>query len=323
MFIKKVVFPILFLSVLFYVFPQDQNGVQKDKDLRLENFLKGYYENDLRIKDMVVKIDTETVAISGTPDFRDKGYGTGQIVLAIAGAGVAVPRSRNIVFAVQFLGMPFGFIEVPTRKALLVSEGKISGEDFIRSFISTQLPVPFNFPEDLLTPVIGSSDTWMNSRLTVCDAVKIGELLNVKVDDFLPELLDAAYVGADPEDGSEQNIIAVMDMMNEKDAGEFLKLNENDQMGKRIVRIGTVIYIVKGTEDVIENTLSVLIPKPEQKIVEEKDVKEEAEKEELPDIKTGNDESDNKGYYIIGGVFLFLFAILVFIFIQSGKGKRK
>ncbi len=312
MFIKKIVFMTLFLSILFNIFPQGQNEIQTNQNIYLEKFLSEYYKSDLLIKDVLVKISIDTVVVSGTPDFKDKWDGIGQIVLAVSGAAVVVPDSKKIVFIIHFGGMPFGFVEVPTRKALLVSEGKISEKDFIASFISDKLPVPFDFPKDLLYPIIVSSEIWKGVRITECDASKIGEMSHVKMEGFLPEMLEAAYVRTDPADGSVQSIVAVVDFMNETDAKEFQELNDNSQMNSQIVRIGTVVYILTGTEDVIRRCLSALNPEPEKEI--EKAIASPLN--ESDEIK-----KDGKRYYIIGGGFFFLFSILVFIFILSGKRK--
>lgn len=313
MIVNKNIYYLLFI-VLIVTFSQlsAQDPTQKidKKYLETEKFLYDYYTIDLQITDVIVKIDKEIVAVSGTPDFRDRDKAIGQIVLAVSGAGTAAPWTRDICFTIQIKGMPLGFFEVPTRKAMLASEGKMSPEAFISSFIATQLPLPFDFPKDLLLPVLRSAELWKGKPVIECNGNSIGELLNINIESFLPEFLQAAYVKADPSDGSQTCIAAVVDLEDHEEAKDLYALNGTDSLNKKIFRIGSIIYIIKGSEVIVNKGIASLKPKPKSVI-------------------SGNVNADEKNFpgkkfIVIGAGFLILLIIVITVFIISGKysGKR-
>lgn len=309
--IKKISICFILVLLLNYsqLFSQDQAQKDIDKNQRIERFLYKYYTDDLQITDVIVKIDKEIVAISGTPDFRNREKAIGQIVLAISGAGIAAPWTKDISITIQIKGMPLGFIEVPTRKAMLASEGKISPEAFISSFISTQLSLPFNFPKDLLMPVIKSAEIWQNNHVIECNATKIEDLLNVNARDFLPEFLQAAYIKTNPPDSSQESIAAVIDFENYEEAKDFSDLNTKNLLNKKIYRLGTIIYIIKGPEEIVKKGIAALKPDSETKIL----------RKIINAVKTF---TGNRNIIIFAG-FIILIMMIVLIYKKSGKKHSK
>ncbi|MCK5220287.1 MAG: FHA domain-containing protein [Candidatus Aminicenantes bacterium] len=305
--IKKISIYFILVLLINYsqLISQDQTQKDIDKNQRIERFLYKYYTDDLQITDVIVKVDKELIAISGTPDFRNREKAIGQIVMAISGAGIAAPWTKDICITIQIQGMPLGFIEVPTRKAMLASEGKISPEAFISSFIATELSLPFEFPKDLLMPVIKSSEIWQEASIVECDATKIEDLLNVDARDFLPEFLQAAYIKTNPPDGSQESIAAVIDFENNEEAKDFSALNTKNLLNKKIYRIGTIIYIIKGPEEIVKKGIAALKPKSETKTSK----------------KVSNIVKNflSSRYIIIGAGFFVLFMIVIIIYIKSGK----
>jgi len=309
--IKKISICFILVLLLNYsqLLSQDQTQKDIDKNQRIERFLYKYYTDDLLITDVIVKIDKEIVAISGTPDFRNREKSIGQIVMAISSAGIAAPWTKDICITIQIQGMPLGFIEVPTRKAMLASEGKISPEAFISSFIATQLSLPFEFPKDLLMPVIKSAEIWQKASIIECDATRIEEILNVDARDFLPEFLQAAYIKANPSDGSRDSIAAVIDFENYEEAKDFSALNTKNLLNKKIYRIGTIIYIIKGPEEIVKKGIAALKPELETKT-----------SKKVSNIVKNFLSSRN---IIIGAGFFILIMIVIIIYIKSGKRSNR
>jgi len=157
----------------------------------------------------------------------------------------------------------------------------------------------------LLAPVLGSAEIWKGKFAIECTGDEIGELLNINIEDFLPEFLQSAYVKTEPDDGSQVCIAAVIDFENDEDAEDFYILNKTESPNKRILRIGSIVYLIKGTGLIVDKGIESLKPKPK---------------------KNGSDNAvvEKKGshqqkFFIIGAGFFILLLIVIIIFIISGK----
>lgn len=292
---------------------------------RVEAFFADYLGKELGIANAALRISEDRVLILGTPDLRDRQRAMAQIALSLSGAGVAVPWTQQILFIVQVGGLPIGTVQVATETAVRAAEGKIQSGEFLSTLEVSLLPLPFNFPADLLAPVLQSAPAWREAAVAVCAASELGGLLPPAADSFLLEFLPAACARTEAGAGDKEAQAAVIDFEKEEEARSFLDLYPAEETAPSVSRMGSVVYLIDAPEGLRGPALRALL-EPREPHAEEpppgKELSRDGGKpyEEESERPVPKSERSSRLYAAAG--FLLLAVLAFLIYRLSGRSSR-